>query len=49
MATSGFKQGFKEAKTGKSGSKSHEGKESSKFKAAEKKGEKSVMKKKKAK
>ena len=48
MTTSGYKQGFKEAKTGKSGSKAHEGKESSKFKAAEKKGEKAAMKRKKS-
>jgi hypothetical protein len=39
MATSGYKAGMKEAKTGKSGTKAHEKKESPKFKAGEKKGE----------
>lgn len=43
MATA-FKQGQKEAKTGKSGSKVHEKKESPAFKKAEKKGEMSVKK-----
>ena len=43
MATA-FKQGQKEAKTGKSGSKAHEKKESPAFKKAEKKGEMSVKK-----
>lgn len=44
MATksNGFKQGFKEAKTGKSGSKTHEKKESKSFKKAEMKGAKSA-------
>jgi len=46
MATAAFKQGVKEAKLGKSGSKKHEKKESSRFKAAEKKGEMSMKKKK---
>lgn len=44
MATA-FKQGQKEAKTGKSGSKAHEKKESTAFKKMEKKGEMSVKKK----
>ena len=43
MATA-FKQGQKEAKTGKSGSKAHEKKESPAFKKMEKKGEMSVKK-----
>lgn len=43
MATA-FKQGQKEAKTGKSGSKAHEKKETPAFKKAEKKGEMSVKK-----
>lgn len=40
MATKGkaFKEGMKESKTGKSGSKKHEMKESSKYKASEMKG-----------
>ena len=44
MATA-FKQGQKEAKTGKSGSKMHEKKESKSFKKAESAGAKSVKKK----
>ena len=47
MATKGFKEGMKEAKTGKSGSKMHEKKESKGYKAAEMKGAKSVKKGKK--
>lgn len=47
MATKGFKEGFKEAKTGKSGSKAHEKKESKGYKAAEMKGEKFAKKGKK--
>lgn len=41
-----FKEGMKEAKTGKSGSKLHEKKESKSYRKAEMKGEKSVKKKK---
>lgn len=46
MATKGkaYDQGVKEAKTGKSGSKAHEKKESKGFKAGEMKGMKSMMK-----
>ena len=40
MATKGFKEGFKESKTGKSGSKTHEKKESKGYKKAEMAGEK---------
>lgn len=48
MATNkAFKQGVKEAKSGKSGSKAHEKKETGKFKLFEKKGEASVKKGKK--
>ena len=43
----GFKQGYKEAATGKSGSKKHEKKESPAFKKAEKKGESAFKKAKK--
>jgi len=45
MATSAYKQGFKEAKTGKSGTKAHEKGETAKFKAGETKGAKAAMKK----
>lgn len=41
-----FKEGVKEAKTGKSGSKMHEKKESASYKKAEMKGEKSAKRKK---
>ena len=41
-----YKEGMKEAKTGKSGSKLHEKKESKAYKASEMKGEKAVKKKK---
>lgn len=44
MSTKAFKEGMKEAKTGKSGSKMHEKKESKSYKAAEIKGSKSVKK-----
>lgn len=47
VATKGFKEGMKEAKTGKSGSKMHEKKESKSYKAAEMKGEKAMKKGKK--
>ena len=46
MATSAYKQGFKEAATKKSGSKAHEKKESPKFKQGEKKGEQAFKAKK---
>lgn len=47
MATKskGFKEGVKEAKTGKSGSKAHEKKETKAFRKKEMSGEKSVKKK----
>lgn len=47
MATksNAFKQGFKEGKTGKSGSKAHEKGESKSFKKAEAKGEKASKRK----
>lgn len=42
MATKAYKQGVKEAKTKKTGSKAHEKKESAPFKKQEKAGEASV-------
>ena len=47
MATKAYKEGKKEGKTGKSGSKMHEKKESASYKRMEMKGEKSVKKGKK--
>lgn len=44
VATKAYKEGMKEAKTGKSGSKMHEKKESKSYKAAEMKGSKKVKK-----
>lgn len=45
MATKAFKQGQKEAKSGKSGGKAHEKKENPFFKKQEAKGAKSAKKK----
>lgn len=47
MATKAFGQGYKEAKTGKSGTKKHEKGESKKFKFGEKKGASAAKKAKK--
>lgn len=46
MATKGYKEGMKESKTGRSGSKMHEKKESAAYKKAEMRGEEATKKKK---